>query len=66
MIEGKVIEILDTHNEGTLVSTLHLLIWILTPLIFLVGYYSAKMPTGITNRDFCNQRAWRASKDKGK
>jgi hypothetical protein len=45
MIEGKVIEILDTHNE--------------------VGYYSAKMPTGITNRDFCNQRAWRASKDKG-
>jgi len=24
------------------------------------------MPTGITNRDFCNQRAWRATKDKGK
>jgi hypothetical protein len=35
MIEGKVIEILDTHNEGTLVSTLHLLIWILTPLCLL-------------------------------
>jgi hypothetical protein len=25
-----------------------------------VGYYSAKMPTTISNRDFCNLRTWRA------
>jgi len=25
-----------------------------------VGYYSAKAPPTVTNRDFCNQRSWRA------
>lgn len=25
-----------------------------------VGYYSAKMPTPVSNRDFCNLRTWRA------
>jgi len=24
-----------------------------------VGYYSARFPTGISNRDFCNERSWR-------
>eukprot|EP01122_Echinamoeba_exundans_P016782 TRINITY_DN861_c0_g1_i1.p1 TRINITY_DN861_c0_g1~~TRINITY_DN861_c0_g1_i1.p1 ORF type:complete len:163 (+),score=57.49 TRINITY_DN861_c0_g1_i1:279-767(+) len=30
-----------------------------------IGYYSAKMPMGITNRDFVNLRAWKASPKKG-
>jgi len=29
-----------------------------------VGYYAAKMPTGIANRDFCNQRSWRVTDGK--
>jgi len=45
MIEGKVIEQLDSFNE--------------------VGYYSAKAPFGIANRDFVNLRSWRADADKG-
>ena len=24
-----------------------------------VGYYHLKLPTGVANRDFCNQRSWR-------
>jgi len=30
-----------------------------------IGYYSAKSPTGVSNRDFLNQRSWRATPDKG-
>jgi len=30
-----------------------------------VGYYSAKMPTPVSNRDFVNQRSWRAKKEEG-
>jgi len=30
-----------------------------------VGYYSAKMPTTITNRDFCNLRTWRVDEERG-
>lgn len=26
-----------------------------------VGYYSAKFPTPISNRDFCNERSWRVT-----
>jgi hypothetical protein len=29
-----------------------------------VGYYSAKAPTGIANRDFCNERSWRVKDNK--
>jgi hypothetical protein len=29
-----------------------------------VGYYSARAPTGISNRDFCNQRCWRVRDNK--
>jgi len=29
-----------------------------------VGYYSAKSPTGIANRDFCNERSWRVKEEK--
>jgi len=29
-----------------------------------VGYYSAKAPTGISNRDFCNQRSWRVKESR--
>lgn len=64
MIEGKVVEVLDNHNEGTALSTFTSQSDL--NLFCLVGYYAAKMPTGITNRDFCNQRAWRANKEKGK
>jgi len=28
-----------------------------------VGYYSAKSPSGVSNRDFLNQRSWRARPD---
>lgn len=30
-----------------------------------IGYYSAKSPTGVKNRDFLNQRSWRAKPDAG-
>jgi len=30
-----------------------------------IGYYSAKCPTPIYNRDFVNLRSWRAEKEKG-
>jgi len=30
-----------------------------------IGYYSAKAPFGISNRDFLNQRMWRRLEDKG-
>lgn len=30
-----------------------------------VGYYSAKMPTGVSNRDFCNLRTWQSRPKKG-
>lgn len=29
-----------------------------------VGYYSAKMPATVSNRDFCNLRTWQASPEK--
>mmetsp|Transcript_41081 Transcript_41081/g.103530 ORF Transcript_41081/g.103530 Transcript_41081/m.103530 type:complete len:244 (-) Transcript_41081:134-865(-) len=31
-----------------------------------VGYYSAKSPGPVANRDFCNQRTWRGRPDEGK
>lgn len=30
-----------------------------------IGYYAAKMPIGITNRDFVNMRSWKASPKRG-
>lgn len=30
-----------------------------------IGYYAAKMPPTVSNRDFCNLRTWRARPKKG-
>eukprot|EP01100_Stratorugosa_tubuloviscum_P016104 TRINITY_DN9_c0_g1_i1.p1 TRINITY_DN9_c0_g1~~TRINITY_DN9_c0_g1_i1.p1 ORF type:complete len:225 (-),score=111.87 TRINITY_DN9_c0_g1_i1:372-1046(-) len=45
MIEGRVVEQLDHHNE--------------------IGYYAARSPPGVSNRDFLNQRSWRPRPETG-
>jgi StAR-related lipid transfer protein 10 len=48
----------DNMIEGTELK-------VLDPLSCSVGYYSAKAPMGVTNRDFVTKRFWRANKADG-